>query len=121
MQPHFCTCVYGVVEVFCVPLPIPAGGSDYVPIVGEVIAASRMPNGAVNTTVTVNQDDAVELDETFSVVGMVVESGLIADGTGREFPVVFQNPLDISINSDDGKSLSLVMVLTHLQPLASIH
>ena len=110
-----------VLEVFCVPLPIPAGGSDYVPIAGEVVAASRMPNGVVTTTVTIIQDDTVELNETFSVVGMVVESGLIGGGTGREFPVVFQSPLDISITSNDGKSLSFVMVLTHLQPLASIH
>ena len=69
-----------------------------------MIEASRMSNGVVNTTVTIIHDDAVELDETFSVVGRVMESGLIADGTDREFPVVFQSPLDISITSDDGKS-----------------
>ena len=82
------------------------------PIAGEVVAASRMPNGVVTTTVTIIKDDTVELDETFSVVGMVVESGLIADGNGREFPVVFQSPLDISITSDDSKSL----VFFALQP-----
>ena len=73
------------------------------PIAGEVVAASRMPNGVVNTTVTIIKDDTVELNETFSVVGRVMESGLITDGS-REFPVVFQNPLYISITNDDGKS-----------------
>ena len=88
----------------CIVLCLSSGGSDYVPIAGEVVAASRMPNGVVTTTVTIIKDDTVELNETFSVVGMVVESGLIAGGTGSEFPVVFQSPLDISITNDDGKS-----------------
>ncbi|CAI8020174.1 hypothetical protein GBAR_LOCUS12070 [Geodia barretti] len=69
-------------------------------IAEEVIAASTMPNGVVSVNVSVFSDDRVELEETFSVVGRVLESGLIADGTGREFPVVFQDPLDVSINDD---------------------
>ena len=69
-------------------------------IVDEVIAASTMPNGVVSVNVSVFSDDRVELEETFSVVGRVMESGLITDGIGREFPVVFQGPLDVSINDD---------------------
>ena len=60
-------------------------------IADEVIAASTMPNGVVSVNVSVFSDDRVELEETFSVVGRVLESGLIADGTGREFPVVFHS------------------------------
>ncbi|CAI8040262.1 hypothetical protein GBAR_LOCUS22443, partial [Geodia barretti] len=77
------------------------GGSDYMSIVDEVIAASTMPNGVVSVNVNVFSDDRVELEETFSVVGRVMESGMITDGIGREFPVVFQGPLDVSIISDD--------------------
>ena len=81
---------------------VSAGGSDYMSIVDEVIAASTMPNGVVSVNVSVFSDDRVELEETFSVVGRIMESGMITDGIGREFPVVFQGPLDVSIISDDG-------------------
>ena len=82
------------------------------PIAGEVVAASRMPNGVVTITVTIIKDDTVELNETFSVVGRVMESGLIAGGTGREFPVVFQSPLDISITN--GKSRFCLLCIGRL-------
>ena len=79
---------------------VSTGDIDYMSIVDEVIAASTMPNGVVSVNVSVFSDDRVELEETFSVVGRVMESGLITDGIGREFPVVFQGPLDVSINDD---------------------
>ena len=71
-------------------------------IVDEVIAASTMPNGVVSVNVSVFSDDRVELEETFSVVGRVMESSQIANGIGKEFPVVFQSPLDVSIINENG-------------------
>ena len=61
-----------------------------------------MPNGVVSVNVGVLRDDRVELEETFSVVGRVMESGLIANGTDTELPVVFQSPLNVSIVNQDG-------------------
>ncbi|CAI8052754.1 hypothetical protein GBAR_LOCUS28872 [Geodia barretti] len=81
------------------------GGSDYMSIVDEVIAASTMPNGVVSMNVSVFSDDRVELEETFSVVGRVMESSQIAYGIGKEFPVVFQSPLDVSIINENVVSL----------------
>ena len=71
-------------------------------IEGEVIRASTMPNGTVSTTVFVFDDSRVELEETFMVAGKVMDSGLITNGTGREFPVKFQSSLTIFVNNDDG-------------------
>ena len=71
-------------------------------IADEVIAASTMPNGVVSVNVSVLSDGRVELEETFSVVGRIMESGQIANGIGREFPVVFQSPLDVSIDNENG-------------------
>ena len=74
-----------------------AGGSDYLSIPGVVIPASTLLNGVVSVNVSAFDDDRVELDETFSVGGEVMSSGV-----GREFPVVFQDSADVSIPSDDG-------------------
>ena len=80
-------------------------------IEGEV---TMMPNGTVTTTVLAFNDGRVELEEMFMVTGMVMNSGLIANGTGREFPVDFQNSLTVSINSDDGMCMhSLVCMFIH--------
>jgi hypothetical protein len=86
------------------------GDSDYISIAGEVIAASTMPNGVVSVNVGVLRDDRVELEETFSVVGRVMESGLIANGTDTELPVVFQSPLNVFIVNQDVVSLRFAAV-----------
>ena len=69
----------------------------------ELIRASAMPNGTVTFTVTAFDDAIVELEEIFTVVGQVAATGLVADGTGREFPVVFNSPVICTIPVDDGK------------------
>ena len=66
-------------------------------IPGVVIPASTLLNGVVSVNVSAFDDDRVELDETFSVGGEVMSSGV-----GREFPVVFQDSADVSITSDNG-------------------
>ena len=85
----------------CVCCPA-TGGQDYIVIDGEIVRASEMPNGTVTTTVTVFDDDIVELEEIFTVVGQVAATGLIADGTGRDFPVVFNSPVICTIPVEDG-------------------
>ena len=70
-------------------------------IEGEVIRASMMPNGTVTTTVLFWMT-RVEPEDTFRVTGMVMNSCLIANGTGREFPVKFQSSLTVFVINDDG-------------------
>ena len=81
---------------------------------GELIRASTMPNGTFNVTVTAFDDDSVELEEYFTVVGEVAATGLIADGTGREFPVVFNSPMHCTIPVDDGRVMLTHTAHTHI-------
>ena len=57
-------------------------------VVGEVIQASRMPNGTVTTTVAALDDDVVEAEERFAVMGQVTPTG---------FPVVFNSAASVAI------------------------
>ena len=76
------------------------------------VPASMQPNGTVQVEVTAINDSVVEFTETFYVSGEAAPPGV---------PVVFSEPAEVSILSEDGKCVVYcTYTLTHCYNLHSL-
>ena len=75
------------------------------------VPASMQPNGTVQVEVTAINDSVVEFTETFYVSGEAAPPGV---------PVVFSEPAEVSILSEDGKCVVYILAHTHCYNLHSL-